>query len=300
MVTLQPTQASDAADLANRRATDATPTNDAAKRRDSSNIQSVDRAVALLKAFSVAEPEIGVTELGRRLRLHKSTVSRLLASLERGGLVQQDRQSGRYRLGLQLVELAGRVLTQIDLRQVAQPYLQDMARASGETVNLGVLHDNAVVNIDQIVSARPIKHMGWIGRRNPLHCTAGGRAVLAHLAPDEIERVLAGPLPAHTPRTRVDPSALRQELALTRTRGYAISEEEFEPGLSAVAAPVRDFTGKVVAVVSISGPSFRLTASQAPAFGELVREAASGISSQLGDHSASAVDARNPNQRADQ
>jgi len=251
-------------------------------RRDSANIQSVDRAVALLKAFTIEEPEIGVTELGRRLGLHKSTVSRLLASLERGGLVQQDRQSGRYRLGFHLVELAGRVLTQIDLRQLAQPYLQDLARASGETVNLGVLNGNAVVNIDQIISPRPIKHMGWIGRRNPLHCTAGGRAALANLPPEEIERVLAEPLTPHTPKTCVEPEALRLELERTRARGYSISEEEFEEGLSAVAAPVRDFTGKVVAVVSISGPSFRLSASKMIAYGELVRHAAEGISRQLG------------------
>jgi DNA-binding IclR family transcriptional regulator len=250
--------------------------------RDSGSIQSVDRAVALLKAFTVDEPEIGVTELARRLRLHKSTVSRLLAALQRGGLVQQDGQSGKYRLGFHLVELAGRVLTQIDLRQIAQPHIQELALASQETVNLGVLYGDEVVNIDQIISPRPIKHMGWIGRRNPLHCTAGGRAVLAHLPPTEIDRLVAQPLARMTWRTCVDPVELRQELERIRARGYSISEEEFEEGLSAVAAPIRDFSGRVVAVVSISGPAFRLSAAKVIAYGGIVREGATKISRELG------------------
>ena len=251
-------------------------------RRDTASIQSVDRAVALLKAFTIEEPEIGVTELSRRLRLHKSTVSRLLSSLEQGGLVQQDQQSGKYRLGFRLVELAGRALTQIDLRKIAQPCLHELARASGETVNLGLLSGDAVVNIDQIISPRPIKHMGWLGRHNPLHCTAGGRAALANLPPAEVERILAQPLASFTYKSCVEPEALRQELARTRARGFSISEEEFEEGLSAVAAPVRDFTGRVVAVVSISGPSFRLSAAKMIAYGELVRQGAEEISCQLG------------------
>src|SRR5437867_6538180 len=129
------------------------------------SIQSVERAVAVLKLFGEHEPELGVTELARRLKLHKSTVSRLLSTLEAGGFVQQDPRSSRYRLGLQLATLAGLALTQYELRDIARPLLTELTTAADETVALAVLDGDVAVNIDQVLASNPVKHIGWIGRR---------------------------------------------------------------------------------------------------------------------------------------
>jgi DNA-binding IclR family transcriptional regulator len=245
-------------------------------------IQSVERAVAVLKVFGEAQPELGVTELARRLKLHKSTVSRLLSTLEAGGFVQQDPHNGRYRLGLQLATLAGLALTQYELRDIARPLLAELALQSGETTTLAVLDDDVAVNIDQVLAPHPVMHLGWIGRRLPLHCTAAGKPLLAHLPAEVIDRLLARPLPRYTPRTITNPLVLRRELAAVRAQGYAAAQEEYEADLNAVGAAVRDHQGDVVASITITGPTFRLTPARLPELGSLVRHTADRISARLG------------------
>ena len=214
----------------------------------SGGIQSVERAVAALKVFGEDEPELGVTELARRLNLHKSTISRLMATLEAGGFVQQDPRTGRYRLGLQLATLAGRALNQYDLRDVARGALHSLARATGETCNLAVRDGDDAVNIDQALSTNPVKHLGWIGRRLPLHCSAAGKPLLAFAARTDIERVLALPLAAYTPRTVTDPEALLRMIGEAKKTGYAICVEEYSSGEISIAAAVLDYGRQPVAV----------------------------------------------------
>src|SRR5436189_6281722 len=176
------------------------------------SIQSVERAVAVLKLFGEHESELGVTDLARRLKLHKSTISRLLSTLEAGGFVQQDPRSGRYRLGLQLAALARLALTQYEFRDAARPQLQELAVFSGETTTISVLDGDWAVNIDQVLAPNPVKHLGWIGRRLPLHCTAAGRPLLAHLPAAVVDRLLAQPLERYTSRNITNPMLLRREL----------------------------------------------------------------------------------------
>src|SRR5947209_2024287 len=197
----------------------------------SGGIQSVERAVSVLKLFGEAESELGVTELARRLKLHKSTVSRLLSTLEAGGFVQQDPHSGRYRLGLQLATLAGLALTQYELRDVARPWLRELANVSGETTTLSVLDGHEAVNIDQALGPNPVKHLGWIGRRLPLHCTAAGRPLLAYVPAAFLDRLLSRPLARFTPQTITNPIILRRELDRVRQLGYAVAQEEYEAEL---------------------------------------------------------------------
>ena len=253
----------------------------------SGGIQSVERAVAVLKLFGESEPDLGVTELARRLKLHKSTVSRLLSTLEAGGFVQQDPRNGRYRLGLQLAALAAQALTQYEVRDVARPLLHDLAVHSGETTTISLLDGDYAVNIDQVLAPNPVKHLGWIGRRLPLHCTAAGKPLLAHLPRAQLDRILAQPLARFTPRTITNPDLLRRELERVRMQGFALAQEEYEAELSAVGAAVRDYRGDAVASITISGPTFRLPSNRLLALGDAVRLTADRISAQLGHRPAS-------------
>lgn len=255
----------------------------------SGSIQSVERAVAVLKLFGEAEPELGVSELARRLKLHKSTVSRLLSTLEAGGFVQQDPRSARYRLGLQLATLAGLALTQYELRDVARPSLQELAIETGETTTVSVIDGMEAVNIDQVLAPHPVKHLGWIGRRLPLHCTAAGKSLLAYLPSGALDGYLVRPLARYTARTVTNPALLRRELEGIRARGFAIGQEEYEADLSAVGSAVRDHRGDVVASITVSGPSFRLSADRLRQLGEAVRLAAARISARLGHRPTGAL-----------
>ncbi len=252
------------------------------RRSPSGSIQSVERAILLLKEFSLSGPELGVTEASKRLGLHKSTVSRLLGTLERGGFVEQVSETRRYRLGLQLASLAGLAVTQLDLSAAARPYLVSLAAQSEETATLSVLDGDEAVNIDQVPGPHPVKDLGWIGRRLPLHASAGGKPLLASLPAEQLERWLQQPLPAYTERTIVAPAALRRELQELLARGYVIVSEEYEPGLTAVGAPLYDYRQEIVASITISGPTFRLRPERLEAAARLIKDTAERISARLG------------------
>ncbi len=260
-----------------------------------SGVRSIERAVAILKAFSLEEEELGVTELSQKLDLHKSTVSRLLASLQREGLVEENPVTRKYRLGIALVTLGELVLQRLDVTQVARPLMQGLADTTQETVNLAVRDRDEVVNVAQVPSPQAVRYIGWIGRRAPLHCTSTGKVLLAHLPTPEQEEIIARGLPQYTPSTITHPNLLRQELARVREQGYAIGHEEFEIGLNAIAAPVYNHTGDVIAAISASGPSFRLSPDRFSTVADHVQQAALTLSRQLGcNRSADSSDSAMP------
>lgn len=253
------------------------------KKGQASTLRSVDRAIAVLKAFSEEESELGVTELSQRLGLSKSTVYRLLTSLQQEGLVEQDPRTEKYRLGIALVRLAGLVLKQIDVWQVTRPYLRSLSEVCGETVNLAVLTgDGKVINIDGISSPRMVRNVGWIGREMLPHCAASGKVLLAYLPRQQLESILARGLPCFTEKTIADPVLLQEELKRVCGQGYAVAQEELEVGLSAVAAPIWNHDGEVVAAVSVSGPSFRLSSEKITELAGLTMRTTNEISHQLG------------------
>jgi DNA-binding IclR family transcriptional regulator len=253
------------------------------KRSSVSTLQSVDRAITILKALGDAASDMGVTDLSQRLGLPKSTVHRLLTTLEQEELVEQDPTTEKYRPGVGLVRLAEPVLVRMDLQQVAQPHLRALAEACQETVNLPILTgDDKVINIASFPSPRLVRNVGWIGREMFPHSVSSGKALLAHLPEQRVERILAAELPRFTERTITDPTRLTEDLAQVRQRGYAVAREELEEGLSAVAAPIVDHEGHVIAVISVSGPSFRLTEERLEELAEMTREAAQAVSHQLG------------------
>jgi IclR family acetate operon transcriptional repressor len=223
-------------------------------------VETVRRAIALLRCYSLEHPELGVTELSHRLKVHKSTVSRLLSTLQSESLVIKNPETGRYRLGVGLIELASLAMLDSDVRSIARPMLSKLAEETNETVNLAVLDGHEVVNVELIQPlARRVSNYGWVGRRTPLHASSTGKALIADLPESSWDEVLAGPLTEYTEHTITDPDALRAELMRVRKLGYAMGLEELEIGLNAVAAPVCDHAGQVVAAVSTAGPSYRLS-----------------------------------------
>jgi DNA-binding IclR family transcriptional regulator len=244
-------------------------------------VQSVDRAIAILELLS-DQPTAGVTEIAQAIGVHKSTAFRLLASLEAGDLVEQTAHRGSYRLGFGLVRLATVVSDRLELTRQARPVCEALAAQVGETVNVAVLRGGEVVNLEQAQGPTTITTVSWVGRLTPPHATSAGKVLLAALAPEELEGFLAEELPRFTAGTVTELAALRRELARARELGYAVTVEELEPGLNAIAAPVRDRTGQVVAAISVSAPAFRLGPERIAEIAPAVAAAGADLSRRLG------------------
>ena len=245
------------------------------------NLQSVGRALRALELMA-ENGELGVIELGRLLNVHKATASRLIAALAKHGLVERDALTEKYRLGFGLIRLAGAAMAGLDLVSTAHPILEDLADRTRETVNLGVLSGDSVVYVDQIAGTRSIVSVSWVGRRTPVHCTSNGKVLLAFGSERDRERLLDPPLERMTDRTITDAGELRRQLVEVRARGYAQTMEELEQGLNAVAAPIRQADGSVVAALSVSGPAFRMRGVDLPRIGRLAMDAGEAVSRRLG------------------
>ena len=248
---------------------------------DSGAVRSVDRAAALLLALGELPAEAGVTELARRLGLHKSTASRLLATLERRGLVEQDEDTGKYRIGLAVIRLADRAEHTRDLRSIAKPELDRPARATRESSGLGVLDGDLLLTVAQSDGPVP-RPADRTGRSVPLHSVSAGKVLLASMPEREVMRLVRRGLDRFTDRTITQLEPLLEDLARVRRRGFATTFGELEPGRNGVAAAVHDARGAVIAAIEIWGPSARLTASRLPELVAQVREAASAVSGRLG------------------
>ncbi|MFI6477318.1 IclR family transcriptional regulator [Nonomuraea sp. NPDC050663] len=238
------------------------------------SVQSVDRAIAILEILA-RDGATRVTDLAAALEVHKSTAFRLLGALEQGGLVEQSGERGRYRLGFGVVRLAGAATAQLDLSRESREVCGRLAEEVGETVNIAVAQDGFAVNITQVRGPAAISGHNWVGQRTPAHATSSGKVLLAFGA-----LPLPGQLERFTARTIVDPELLG--LGAVRRDGWAATEEELEVGLNAVAAPIRGADGSVIAAVSASGPSYRLTPERLPLVAGLLVEGAREISQRIG------------------
>lgn len=245
-----------------------------------STVQSVDRAVSILEILA-RSGDVGVTDLARELGVHKSTAFRLVAALERRDLVEQNAGRGKYRLGPGILRLAGASSSRLDLVQESRAVSRALAQRTGETVNLAVLSDGAALYMDQVAGSSALQAHNWVGQRIPLHATSNGKVLLSGLEPSEVERQVPA-LPPYTPRTITTLKALVHELDDVRRLGHAVAVDELEIGLTAVAAPVRDVHGEVLASMSISGPTFRLDSGHLPEMAEAVMAAANDVSRRLG------------------
>lgn len=222
-------------------------------------VQSVDRAISVLEILA-RRGEARVTEVAAEIAVHKSTAFRLLTALEDRGLVEQDSDRGKYRLGFGILRLAGAVSARMDVNRYGRPVCERLARDLGETVNIAVVQAHYAVNVDQVQGPAAISAHNWVGQLTPLHATSSGKVLLAHLAASARRELLAiAGQPRFTKRTITSATTLDKELTAVRDRGYATTVEEYEQGLNAIAAPIRAQRASVVAAVSASGPAYRLT-----------------------------------------
>lgn len=244
-------------------------------------VRSLDRAISILEVLA-RRGTAGVTEIAAEVSLHKSTVFRLLATMEARGLVEQDSNRGRYSLADGIVRLAEGAQKRHDLALIGRDICVALAQEIGESVYIAIRDGRDVVSIDQVIGPSSLTTLSEVGRRDPLHASSCGKVFLADLPTPELQSYIEGGLPRLTGYTLVDPDALKADLALVSSRGYATTWEEQEPGLTAVAAPIRATDGHLVAAVSVSGPSFRLVPPMIPGIATHLIQAAAQIADRIG------------------
>ncbi len=246
-------------------------------------IRSVDRAIDILECVAGENGVLTVDQIAAATGLPKTTAFRVLATLAARRLVERDEQTGAYRLGMLSLVIGARAMGDLDLRRSARPHLEQLVADTGETVHLSILSDDKALCIDKLDASRSMRMASFVGFLDPLHCSGVGKALLAFQdEPTRAQLLARMQLEPHTPHTITDRPGLVAQIDEIRARGYAIDDEEIEEGLRCVAAPIRDHSGHVVAAVSISGPTTRVTEENLKTLANAVESCAQTISRELG------------------
>ena len=243
------------------------------------SLKSVRKALQIFELFTIDTPELSISDLVRKLSMPKVSVYRFLRVLMKSSFITQDRQTKKYRLGIKIFELGSIVLRNFDLREVAFPLIVELSKRSGETVHLGVLDNQQVVSIEGVESDQSLRISLPVGKRVYLHSTGIGKAILAFLPEQEVKEIVRQKrLPRFTNNTIIHFEQLMKEIQLIKKRGYAIDNEENEPGIRCIAAPIFDVNKQVMASISISGPSVRIPHSRIAELSSMVTETSQKIS----------------------
>jgi IclR family KDG regulon transcriptional repressor len=246
-------------------------------------VKSVARAMQILKLVSLKKEGSGVTELSNGVDINKSSVYRILSTLVKHGLVEQDTTTEKYKLGYGVLELAASLLESIDLRKEAAPYLRELEQATNEVIHLVVYDQGEVVYIEKLDGTETLRMHSKIGRRAPIHCTGVGKAIVAYLPPGHVLDILERHgMPELTPKTITDRQTYMKELQEIREQGYALDDEENELGIICVSAPIFDQTGQAFAAVSVSGPKIRMSEERQQQLISHVRRTCDQISKRMG------------------
>ena len=246
-------------------------------------IKVLDKTFSILEILLQHGSSMHMTEISEKLGLYPSTIHRILDTLKHWGYVEQDPHTQKYRLGLKLLELGMAKLQQMDLVKEATPYLKELVNQCNETVHLGVLEEGEVLYLAKEESSQTIRMISYVGKRAPLHCTALGKVLLAYLSEEERKKILEGKvLPHLTENTITDKRELEKELSKVREQGFALDREENEKDVRCIAAPIRNYRGRVIAAVSISGPAFRIDKKVQNNLKEALIEISKKISKRLG------------------
>lgn len=258
----------------------------AAKRAAPTRLSSVAMAVRLMKCFSEGESEIGVTSLAKRLGVAKSTVYRLVSTLVSEGMLEQNAETEKYRLGIALFGLGALVRQRLNVSTEARQFMFDLRDATNETVHLAILEQSDIMYVLNLETNQSIRMRADLGSRKPAFCTAEGRAILAFQPKRVVEAILERGCQPRTIKTDTDPDHIRAALERVRIDGYAREDEQCELGMRSIAAPIRDNRGHVIAAVGLAGPVQRLPDRILADFAPLVKNSASIISARLGYKSA--------------
>ena len=255
---------------------------DRAVKAAKARLSSVANSIRLLTSFNGEEDELAITTLAQRLGLAKSTVHRLASTLTSAGFLEQNRDTGRYRLGVALFELGALVRRRMDVANVARPHLRELLEATGETVQLGIVDHYSVLYVYEMESRRAIRMAAAVGARAPLHCTAVGKVLLAFQPADYIRETLDRGVARFTDKTVTGREALLELLEEVRLRDYAADDEESETGLRAIAAPVRNQNGHVIAALGVAAPVQRMNKKVMQTTVPTVMAIAQAVSTRLG------------------
>ena len=246
-------------------------------------VQTLDRSLDVLEVLAQAEEALGVTEIGNRISLHKSTVHRILHTLCHRGYVERVRDNERYQLGIKIVELGIRFFNDLEIRKVASPVLNDLAKLLDEVVHL-VLHDEGeVVYIDKAESSHVVSMHSKVGRRAPMHCTSVGKALLSTMPEEEVRHILEMKgMTRYTPNTIVEPDALMVYLREIEASKISVETEENEIGIICLGTPVFDYSGRAIGAISVSGPAARIEEKGIERIGQEMKKSGEAISALMG------------------
>ena len=245
-------------------------------------LSSVKNALRILNSFTMDEPEKKVSDISSSLELNKSTVSRTMATLASEGFVFKDPETKKYRLGFSILTLSGIINSNMDIVRESQPILNKLVETLGETAHISIFDHLEVVYLQKVECNHPVRFLTHVGKRNPPYCTSSGKVLLAYSSPDIIEAIINQGLKQYTKNTITDPDKLRSHLNEIREHGYAYSVEEFSEGVITIAAPIYDYTGKVIAALSVVGPKQRIQQQKIPFFAKKVMSASTEISQNMG------------------
>jgi IclR family transcriptional regulator, KDG regulon repressor len=252
------------------------------QKQEESHLSSVKNALRILKSFTMDEPEKKISDLSASLGLNKSTVSRTMATLASEGFVYKDPETKKYRLGLSILSLSGIVNANMDVYRESQPILNKLVERLGETAHISVLDHLDVIYLLKVECNHPVRFLTHVGKRNPLYCTSSGKVLLAYSNEQLVHQVIEKGLQKFTKNTITSPEKLYAELKQIRENGYSFSIEEFTEGVTSIAAPIFDYSGKVIAALTVVGPIQRIQSSKIPEFAKKVIGAAMEISSRMG------------------
>ncbi|WP_366922049.1 IclR family transcriptional regulator [Metallumcola ferriviriculae] len=246
-------------------------------------INSVDRSIDVLFAFTAEKPELGISELSQKIGLNKSTVFRLLKTLEYRGMIMQNPDNQKYRLGLKLLDLGNMAISQIEIRDAALPFMRHLSEKTRETVTLNIVRNYSRVCIEKVESSEDIRNFVQIGLHNPLYTGASGKLLLAYLPEKEKDQIINNVLKHNqADGQHINPSVLAEEIENIRRQGCACTTGERVLNSASISAPVRDYDGEVVAGISISGPSVRFTPERVTELIKDTMECAKEVSFQMG------------------
>lgn len=222
-------------------------------------LRTVKNAMRIIHLYSEDQHELGITEIARKLNLSKSTVHRLVQTLEEEGFLEKNTLSHRYRLGWKLLQLSGVVINQLSVFHEAVPIIETLSEKWGEAVHIGVLEGTKFVYLHKVESPYPTYLLSDIGKRMPASCTSGGKIILAYQPEKYLNFILKQKLPRCGPRSITCPNRFRRHLNEIKQKGYVVSQDELHKGVVSIAAPIRDYTEEVVAALVVAGPNERMT-----------------------------------------